>query len=142
MNFLSSSLTTIFWSENKLALSSLVNNVFLTPVLISISMSSDNNWLGPPWNQSWDVRNNDWLSEHGSIKNVSNSTVRTFPHLFEVKFSNTVLIWSDSSALDTDFAFLDSIGSVNSDLVTGCISVLDAQIEVLVVDIDVWVDVL
>ena len=31
----------------------------------------------------WNIADKNWLTEHGSSKNVTNSTVRTKPHFFE-----------------------------------------------------------
>ena len=60
--------------------------------------------------------------------------------LLQLELLHTSLIGSDSSALDTDRVLLDSLGSINGDLVIGLIAVLEAEIVVLEVDVEVWVD--
>jgi hypothetical protein len=106
-------------------------------------VSSHDDWLSPAWYESRDVRDNDWLSEHSSIQDVPDGSVRGFPHLLEVEFGHSLLVRGDGGALDSDLAGLDGFCSVDGDLVRGCVSVLDGQIKVLeVLDVDVWVDVL
>ena len=60
--------------------------------------------------------------------------------LLQVEFLDTTLVGSNGSALDTDRVLLDSLGSVDSDLVVGLISVRQSQVVVLEVDIQVRVN--
>jgi len=62
-------------SEFDLKFSSLFDNIILASVLISESVSSNNDRLCPTWNKSWDVFDDDGLSEYGTIKDISNSSI-------------------------------------------------------------------
>ena len=53
-----------------------------------------------------------------------------------------MLVRSNGSALDSDLALLDGIGSIDSHLIVGGVSVLHAQVEVLDIEVKIWVDVL
>jgi hypothetical protein len=55
MDLLSGWCAAVIRSENEFSLSRLLDDVVLALVLIAISMSSDDVWLGPPWDESWDV---------------------------------------------------------------------------------------
>jgi len=129
-------------SENEFTASWLSNNVVLASVLITKCVTSDNNWLSPTWYEPGNIRYDDWLSEDGSIKNVSNGTIWRLPHLFESELLDSVLVWGDGGALDSDLAFLDGFGRVDGHLIVGSISVLHAQIEVFDIKIKIWGDVL
>ena len=62
-------------SEFDLKFSWLCNNIILASVLISESVSSNNDRFSPAWHESWDIRDDDWLSENGTIEDISNSSV-------------------------------------------------------------------
>lgn len=63
------------------------------------------------------------------------ATNRMMLTLLELELLYTSLIWSDGGALDTNRVLLDSLSSIDGDLIVGLISVLQAQIVVLEVDI-------
>ena len=75
VNFHSLFLRTIFWSENNLELTGFVNDSISSSILISESMSSNNDWFSPSWNKSWNILAKNWLSEDSSSKIVSNCTI-------------------------------------------------------------------
>ncbi len=113
----------------------LVDNKVGSFVLITKGMSSNNNGFFPSWNQSWDVADNDGFSEDSTVENVSDATVGANPHVFEIKLLDSSFIRSYCGALNTDLTFLDSIGSVNGDLVVGCVSVFNSEVEIQDVEI-------
>ena len=117
VNLLNNWFRAIIWCEFNFNLSWFCDNIILAPILISECMSTNNDGLCPSWDKSWDVRNDDWFSEHGSIKNVSNSSVGRSPHLLKLEFLNSAGIWSNCSALDSNFMLLCCFCSVNSDLI-------------------------
>ena len=98
-------------------------------------MSSDDDWFGPTWNTSWDVFDDNWLTEDDTTDDVSNCAVGGLPHLLKIELFNTCLIRCDGSALNANFASFYSLGAVNCDLVVGGVTVFDAQIEVLNVQV-------
>ena len=55
MDLLFGLIASVIRGENQLNLSRLLNDVVLALVLITISMSSDNDWLGPSWDESRNV---------------------------------------------------------------------------------------
>ena len=142
VDFLHNWFAAVSWSEHDLGGTWFVNDIILASVLITISMSADDNWLGPSWHKSRDVGNDNWLSEDGTIENVSNGAVRTLPHLLETELLDPAFIRSDGSALNTNLALLNSLCSINCNLIVSCISALDRQVEVLGVNINVWENVL
>lgn len=60
--------------------------------------------------------------------------------LLELELFDTGLIRSDGGTLDTDRVLLDSLGSIDGDLIVGLVTVLEAEIVVLEVNIEVRVD--
>jgi hypothetical protein len=52
-----------------------VDNEICRLVLIAKSVSANDDWLLPARDQSGNVLDNDWLSEHCSVKDVSDCTV-------------------------------------------------------------------
>ena len=106
-------------------------------VLITEGVSANNDGLGPAWHESGDVLDDDGLTEDGSTDDVSDGAVGGSPHLLEVELLDASLIRGDGSALDADLAGLDSLSSLDGDLIVSGVTVLDAQIEVLDVQVQV-----
>lgn len=94
-------------------------------------MSANDNWFFPSGDQSWDVLDEDRFSEDSTIQNVSDSSIWTFPHLFEFELLNSGLIRSDGCTLDSDFTLFDSLSSIDGHLIVGLVAVLNSEIEVL-----------
>ena len=105
-------------------------------------MSSDNDGLGPAGYKSRDVFDDNWFSENGTVQDVTNSSIRAFPHLFESELFNAVSVRSDRGTLDSNLVLEHGIGTVNSDLVIGSVAILDGQIIVLSLQIQVGSDML
>ena len=61
--------------------------------LITISMTSYNNWLGPGRDQSWYVLTDYSLSEHCSTKDVADCAIWWLPHLLQLKFCKELIRW-------------------------------------------------
>jgi hypothetical protein len=75
MNDLGGWCAAIFWMENHFSSSWYLIDGILSSILITICMSSYNDWLGPAWNNSWNVTDNNWLSEYSTVQDISNGTV-------------------------------------------------------------------
>jgi hypothetical protein len=142
MNQLSGWLRAVCWSEDKLCFATLCEDIVLRTVLVSISVSANNDGRSPAWDKTRDVADNDWLAEHSAIKNVSDSAIGGLPHLFEVEFLHTGLIRSDGCALDSDLVLQHSVRTIYGDLVICSVTVLDRQIVVLSLEINVREDML
>lgn len=57
--------------------------------------------------------------------------------LLQLELLNTGLIGGYGGTLDTDTILLDSLGGINGDLVIGLVTILNAEVVVLKVDIEV-----
>jgi hypothetical protein len=136
-DFVNNCLTAIIRKKRHQELSSLLCAEFSSSVLVSKSVSANDNWFSPAGNKPWNVLDNDWLAEDSSTQDVSNSTVWRLLHLFELELLNTRLIGGNGSALDTNSTLLDSRGSIDSDLVISSISVLNAEIKILNFEVEV-----
>ena len=75
MNQLASRFGTISRCENKLCLASLCKCVILAPILVTVSVSTNNDGLGPAGNKTRDIADYDWLTENSAIQNVSDCAV-------------------------------------------------------------------
>src|SRR5690606_17759430 len=106
------------------------DNFISSFILISKSMTTNNNWLCPTLNVTRYVAHNDWLTENSSSHNVTDGSVRRFPHFFQSEFLNTCFIWSDRSTFDSYIIFFNCFSSINGYLVISRISVLNSQIVV------------
>lgn len=60
--------------------------------------------------------------------------------LLEVEFLDSLFIGSNGGTLDADRVFLDSLGSIDGDLVVSLVTVGKAEIVVFEVNVEVWVD--
>lgn len=60
--------------------------------------------------------------------------------LLQLELFDSLLIGSNGGTLDTDRVLLDGLGGVDGDLIIGLVTVLEAEIVVLEVDVEVGVD--
>ena len=74
------------------------------------------------------------------IQDVSDGAVWRQPHLLELELLDALFIWGDCRAFYTNRVLLDSLGSIERDLVVGLVTVWQTKIVVLEVDVKVWVD--
>ncbi len=133
--------TSVLRGEGDVDTAGLCDNVILAAVLIAKSMSANNNRLSPSWNTSRDVLHHDWLSEDGTVKDVTDGTVRAPPHLLEVELLNSALIGSDGCAFDSDFVFFGGVCGIDGDLVIGGVARGYGKVVVLGGAVHVGVDV-
>jgi hypothetical protein len=71
---------------------------------------------------------------------VANGAIGRQPHFLELELLDSLLIRRDSRALDTNRVLFDSLGSIESDLVVGLITVGQTKIVVLEINVQVWVN--
>jgi len=105
-------------------------------------VSANNDRLRPTRDKSWDIIDDNRLSEHSAVENVPNGSVGRLPHLLKLKLFDTIFIRGNSSAFDSDFMFEHSVGTVDSHLVISLVSIFNRQIIVIRFQIDVRVDML
>jgi hypothetical protein len=142
VDLLRSSCRSIIRGVNEVHFSWLGHDSVLAQVLITVSVSTDDDGLGPAWDKSWNVRDDDWFPEDGTIQDVSNGSIWGLPHFAQPKLFNSILIWGDGGALNSHLAQGDGFCCINSDLIFSCISVFNAQIKVLGIKIKIWVNML
>jgi len=128
-------LAAISRSELNLELSSAINNIVCSTILVTESMTANNNGLRPCWNKARNILNDNRLTEHCTVELVTDSSVGALPHLLELEFLNASLIGGNCSALNAYLVLLNCVGGLKGNLVVGGITVLDAQIEILDVDV-------
>ena len=133
-------LRAVFGSELYGQLSLALEEEVGSAVLVTESVTADDDRLVPAGNQSRDVRDDDRLAEDNATKDVADGAVRTAPHLLEAEFFNAGFVGGDGCALDADTMLLDGVSRINGDLVVGCVTAFDAEVVVLEVDVDVGVD--
>ena len=121
---------TLSISENNLESSWFVNNKISSSILISKSVSSDNNGFFPSWNKSWDIVDDDRFSKDGTIENVSNGSIGTFPHLFKFEFFDSCFVRCDGGTFNSYFTLFDSIGGIDGNLINCSISMLNTEIKI------------
>jgi hypothetical protein len=74
------------------------------------------------------------------VQLVSDGAVRRQPHLLELELLDALLIGRNGCAFNAHRVLLDSLGRINCHLVIRLVSVGQAQVIVLEVDVEVWVD--
>lgn len=95
-------------------------------VLITKCMPSDDNRHFPAWNEPRDVFYEYGLSKDSAIEDIPDGSVRTLPHLFQIKLLYSSLIRGNGGALDAYFVFLDCLSCINGNLVICGITMLNA----------------
>jgi len=124
-------------SEANLEGAGLVSNEVKCLVLVTESMTTDDNGLSPARHETRNVLHNNGLTEDGTTENVTDGTVRREPHLLEIELLDTRFIGSDRGALDTNVVLLDRLSSLDGHAVLGLVTVRQTQVEVLDVNVEV-----
>lgn len=125
------------WGEDELKLAGSWKLHILAFILVTIGMSSHDKGQLPPWHQSGDVFADDGFSEHSSVQNGSDGTVRGLPHLLQLELLHPLLIGSDCRALHTHLVLKDSVSSIDGHLIVCLVTVLDPQIIILEVHVHI-----
>jgi len=139
-------LTAVSGSVDQLELTGARDDTVLGTVLVTEGVTTDNNGLVPARHKARDAGDDDGLTEDGTAKDVTDSTVGGEPHwrvvswtgsydgiaggsrgltLLQLELLDTGLIGGDGGALDTNTILLDSLGGINGDLVIGLVTVLE-----------------
>src|SRR4030095_9434221 len=86
-------------------------------ILITESVTSNDDRAIPGSHYEWDILENNRLTEDSTIKYVPNCPIRTLPHLFEVEFLFALFVRSDVGTFNSYPILLNRIGRINSNLV-------------------------
>ena len=116
------------------------NNMIFRPILIAKSMSTNNDGFLPTGHKSRDARNDNRFPEHRSAQIISDRAIRAEPHLFQVKLFHSRLIGRDRRTFNPDGILLNGSGGLQGDLIVGLVTVGEAEIIVLEIDVEVRVD--
>ncbi len=109
-------------------------------VLVTEGVTTDDDRLVPSGNQTRDVRDDDRLAEDHAAEDVADRAVGRLPHLFETELDHAGLVGGDGGALHTNTVLLDGVRCIDRDLVIGRVAVLDAEVVVLQINVQVWMD--
>ena len=100
-------------------------------VYISISMTGDSDRLLPVLHTWVNARNGDRSTEHGTVHDATDCTVRTFPHLVELILVHALGIRGNGSTLHGYTIFLGSLGRIDGYLVIGLVAIRQTQVVIL-----------
>ena len=106
-------------------------------ILITKCMTTNTNWCCPVRNQPWNIFTNDWLTKHSTIKNITDSSIWALPHLLKIKFFYTCFIRCNGCTFNTYTILFYCIGSINSYLVIGFITIFNTEIIIFNINIQI-----
>lgn len=112
----------IFAFEDDRHSSRLADDHILGTVLISESVTSDDNRIRPAGNETRDVFAQNRLTEDRSSENISDGSIGRQPHLFQLEFFHALLVWSDGGTFDSNIVLENSVGGVDCDLIVSLIT--------------------
>ena len=75
-----------FRGEYNLELSFFLCDKVCTAVLIAKGMTTDDDGLFPPWDETGNTFHDNWFAKHGTIQDIPDRPVWRFPHLFQMEF--------------------------------------------------------
>lgn len=116
----------------------LLDNHILGTVLVTESMTANDDRVGPARHQTWDILAQDRLTENGSAENVTNGSIRRKPHLLQLEFFNSLFIGRDSGTLDSDVVLQNGVSSIDGYLIVSLIAIGQAQVVVQSLNLHVW----
>ncbi|OPZ14260.1 MAG: hypothetical protein BWZ06_01116 [Bacteroidetes bacterium ADurb.BinA261] len=103
-------------------------------------MTPNNDWFCPTLHVARNIATNDWFAKNSSSHNITNSSIRRFPHLFEAKFLHPSFIGSDCSTFDPYIISFNGFGCFHGNLIVGGIAIFDTQIIIFDIEIEIWQD--
>ena len=109
-------------------------------VLVAERVAADDDRLRPARHEPRHVGDHDRLAEDDATEDVADRPVGRAVHLLEPELLDARLVGCDRRALHADPVLLDRVRGVDRDLVVGRVAALDAEVEVLQVDVEVRQD--
>src|SRR3954471_5630172 len=103
-------------------------------------MSSYHYWPVPGCYKTWYIFDHYRFTEDSAIKNITDGTIWTLPHLLQFEFFHTVFIRSDGCAFDAYTILADGVCCIYSHLVIGFVAVLHSKVKIFDVDVEVGQD--
>ena len=113
------------------------NSELCALVDIAVSVTSYSDRLLPCSYVGENAGEDDGLSENGTVEHSTDSTVRALIHLVEVVLLYTLCVRCDSSALYTYVILFDCVCCILCDLVMCLVSLYEAEIVVLCLEINI-----
>ena len=107
---------------------------------VTEGVSADDDGFVPVLDEARDVPDEDRFSEDGAVEVVPDGAIGTLPHLLQFELLDSGFVGGDGRTLDAHLALLDGLGSVQGHLVVRLVSVFDAEVEVLDVEVKVGMD--
>ena len=107
------------------------------PVDIAERVAADDYRLGPAGHEAGDVAADDRLPENGTVKYVADGVIGRLPRLLQIEFLHPCRVGSDGGALDADAVDPDRVRRFDTYGIVGFVAVLEAQVEVLQLDIEI-----
>ena len=131
---------TSFRSKGHGELSFAFDDRIRSPVLIAKSMTTHDNRSSPVAHQAGYIADHDRLPENGSVEDIPDRAIWTFPHLFQTEFLHPGFVRSDGGTLDTHPIFFNGIGCIYGHLIIGLITVFDTQVIIFDIHLDIRQD--
>ena len=94
-------------------------------------MTANDDGFVPAGDKSRDIRDDDWLTENHTAKNVADCAVRALPHFLELEFLHAVFVRCDCGALHANAVLFDRVRRIDGDLVVGLVALLNRKVVVL-----------
>ena len=120
----------------KFSLTGTRNFDFNILIHITISMSCNNNRLLPVLYKRFYAFNNNRSTEYCTVKNSTDCSVRTLPHLLKVIFCHSRRIRCDCGTFYGNLILLSCIACINSNLIISLISIFESKIIILCIEIN------
>ena len=112
--------------KHELGSSWLVGTKLHALIYIAIGMTGDGDRLLPvlhTWVNTWD---GDRSTEHGTIHDATDGSIRTLPHLVQMIFVHALCIRCDGGTFHSHTIFLGCLGRVDGHLVVGLVTIRQA----------------
>jgi hypothetical protein len=78
-----------------------------------------------------------WLTENSSIKNISDSSIRTLPHLLQIKFLHSRFVGRNSGTFYSHAVLFNGICCIDRHLVVCFIAILNTEVVILYIRINI-----
>ena len=109
-------------------------------ILVAEGMTADDDRLGPAGHQARHVLADDRLAEDDAAKDVADRAVRRLPHFPEVELLHARFIGGDGGAFHRNAMALGGLGGLDGDLVAGLVTVLDAEVVIVELEVEIGED--
>ena len=96
-------------------------------VLVTKGVTANHNRLGPAWDETRNIIDDDGLTEDNAAENVADRAIRAAPHFLQAELFDPCFVWRDGRTFHSNAILLGRVCRIDCDLVVCLVPRLNRQ---------------